>query len=106
VFLLAVAIAPCVASPARAACGDYVHIASSVQRDSPKPTKCHGANCSKPIEHAPLLPATTVTWSAEEIAHFTLRVDDSSDRGEALAAIDPELHLLDHVFRLERPPRA
>jgi len=96
---------------ARAECGDYVHFPTMGNESASQPKSdhrvpCHGPNCSKLPERAPLLPASAPTVSVQEFAClFAGAIAPETDRGQHATYLDP-LTGESHTSRLERPPRA
>lgn len=97
------------AGPARAECGDYVHIgipAAAGETPAPKPfAPCHGPHCSaRPAPAAPLAPATPPTEPGPSDA--ILPVDPPADPGRSSRVGSPPVHLpAGPVTAIFHPPR-
>ena len=98
-------------STARAECGDYVHIPTLAGEPAlqPKPDRhrpCHGPNCKKLPDRAPLLPISAPTVSVQEFACLSsVAPMPELGRTNYPTYLDPFTGE-SHISRLERPPRS
>lgn len=127
-FVLAAIFAPFMASTARAECGDYVQIPSntpvkseisayrllaspSVALLGERPVSsehrgpCHGPNCSRKPERAPLPPVVSNLTSGKLSASISSSQEIAEIGDQPYAVCDSFLRPVGHPFRCERPPR-
>lgn len=122
-FLLAAVAVPFCALDVRAGCGDYVHITPSARTpaadaSAPQaapdthalplqhPGPCHGPECSRRPEPAPLVPVVPVSPPGDPAACVSLEPVPPATGGESLSADSLSADTVSKPFRLERPPRA
>jgi hypothetical protein len=118
-YVLAAVAAAFLTPDARAACGDYVHIApagaaaaTNVSADAddalashlPKP--CHGPSCQRSPDRAPLAPVAPAPPTVEKAACSATDADLPTAGDEPVSAPLPPPLSAGRPYRPERPPRA